>query len=550
MIQHIYIENYTLIEHLSIDFEEGFSVITGETGAGKSILVEALSLLLGQRADTSVLFDKDKKSIIEVTFDIKNQNLSSLFEEEDLDYDDTCIIHREINPQGKSRAFINDTPVNLATLKNIGEKLVDIHSQHSNLLLQDNNFQLLILDQYAQLEDEIKTYKTIFHTFQTQKKQLQELLDRSGSHDKEYLEFLFNELEEAKPAEGEQDELEERLRMLSHAEEIKQKLGEIVNLMDYNEINALQMLHDCKQRLSSLEKHSQKLEALSKRFDSIIIDLKDITKDISVIAENTVCSPQEIENISTRLHTLYRLEQKHKVSSERDLITVQEQLLDQLQAIYNTETSISGLQEIISQTEKELYVLAEDLSGKRNKVIPSIEQALKEKLQLMNMPQAVIKINLERYGHLTETGLDKPVFLFNANRGTDMQTMAKVASGGELSRLMLAIKSLILQKNILPTMIFDEIDTGVSGEVSAKMGKVMQEIARFTQVIAITHLPQIASKADIHYLVYKQDDKEKTYSQMKRLSKQERIVEIAKMISNEEVSESTLQAAQTLLNNE
>ncbi|MDR2407796.1 MAG: DNA repair protein RecN [Bacteroidales bacterium] len=550
MIQQLYIENYTLIEHLSIDFEEGFSVITGETGAGKSILIDALALLLGQRADTSVLFDKNRKSIIEATFDIRDQNLSSLFEEEDLDYDDICIIHREINPQSKSRAFINDTPVHINTLKRIGEKLVDIHSQHSNLLLQDNNFQLLVLDQYARLDKEIKTYKDTFRIFQAQKKQLQELFDKSGNQDKEYLEFLSKELEEAKLTAGEQNELEERLQMLSHAEEIKQKLSEIINMVDFNEINVFQLLQDCKQRLSSMEKHSLKLETLSNRFNSILIDLKDITNEIATIAENTAYDPHEIEQLSARLNTLYRLEQKHKVNNEQDLIAVKEQLREKLQAIYQVEISTSDLKESILQIEKQLYLLAKDLSQKRNNIIPSIEQALKEKLQAMNMPQAMIKIVLEQSNQLTETGLDKPVFLFNANRGTDMKAMAKVASGGELSRLMLAIKSLILQKNILPTIIFDEIDSGVSGEVSAKMGKVMQEIARFIQVIAITHLPQIASKAKAHYLVYKKDDKEKTCSQIKRLSQEERVVEIAKMISNEKLSDSTLQAAQSLLNNE
>ena len=549
MIQHIHIENYTLIEHLSIDFEDGFSVITGETGAGKSILIGALSLLLGQRADTNVLFDKNRKSIIEATFNIINHNLLSVFEEEDIDYDDICIIRREINPQGKSRAFINDTPVNITSLKNIGEKLLDIHSQHSNLLLQDSNFQLLILDQYAQLNEEIKTYKDIFRNYVSQKRQLQQILENSKSQDKEYLEFLLNELEEVKPVEGEQHDLEERQQLLSHAEEIKQKLNEIINMIDEDEINASQLLQECRQRLSSLEKHSQKLENISERFNSILIDLKDITKEISLTAENTVYDPEEMERISSRLSMLYRLEQKHKVSTENDLINVKEQLLEQLQNIYNAETSVTSLRESIIEKEKELYVLAENLSVKRANVIDDIEQTLKEKLQLMNMPQAIVKIDLEKLEHLSENGIDKSVFLFNANRGTDMQIMSKVASGGELSRLMLAIKSLILQKNILPTIIFDEIDSGVSGEVSAKMGKVMQEIANFTQVIAITHLPQIASKANSHYFVYKQDDKEKTYSQIKRLSPQERVVEIAKMISNEEVSETTLQAAKVLLEN-
>ncbi|MDR1879092.1 MAG: DNA repair protein RecN [Bacteroidales bacterium] len=550
MIQHIHIENYTLIDHLSIDFEEGFSVITGETGAGKSILLGALSVLLGQRIDANSLFNKDKKSIIEAVFDTTHQDLSAFFEEEDLDYDSSSvIIRREINIQGKSRAFINDTPVNVATLKKIGEKLVDIHSQHSNLLLQDNDFQLLIIDQYARLDKEVNNYKQLFNTWKNKKKQLQTLLDLSGNQDKEYFEFLYNELDTIQIVEGEQQELEEKLRLLSNAEEIRQKLNEVIHILNYDEIHALQLLQDCKQRLFSIEKHSQQLKVLYERFDSILIELKDISKEIAVTAENTTCEQHEIEQLTSRLNALYRLEQKHRVNNDKELIDIKNQLSEKLQTIYNTEISVTGLKETISQTEKELYQLAATISEKRNKTLTHIELALKEKLQSMNMSQAEVKIVLEKQEHLNEKGLDKPVFFFNANKGMELQLMSKIASGGELSRVMLAVKSLILQKNVLPAMVFDEIDSGVSGEVSAKMGRVMQEIARYTQVIAITHLPQIASKATAHYLVYKQDDKAKTYSQIKKLSQQERVTEIAKMISNEEISDSSLQTAQTLLNN-
>ncbi len=549
MLQHIHIENYTIIDNLSINFEDGFSVITGETGAGKSILVGALSMLLGQRGDTSVLYDNDRKCIIEASFLIKNYEFSSFFEEENLDYDDICIIRREITPQGKSRAFINDTPVNLSLLKKLGEQLVDIHSQHSNLLLQNSNFQLLIIDQYARLQKEITQYKSLFHTWQSLKKQLQEVQQEAGSQDKEYLEFLFNELEVAKLKEGEQEKLEQKLQLLSHAEEIKQKLYEAKNLLESNEINALQLLQESKQRLASLEKHTPELTSLSQRLNSTYIELKDIVEEVALLAEKTMHDPQEIENISARLDILNRLEQKHKVHSEKELIDIQHQLSDKLQEIEETENSLDALRENISRKEKELYSLAENLSLKRKEVLSQIEKAIKEKLQLMNMPQAKIKIELEQTDNLTINGIDKPSFLFNANRGMEMQAVGKIASGGELSRLMLAVKSLILQKNVLPSIIFDEIDMGISGEVSAKMGKVMQEIARFSQVIAITHLPQIASKASIHYLVYKQNDKKKTCSYIKRLSQQERVIEIAKMISNEEISDSFLQAAQTLLNN-
>ena len=548
MIQHIHIENYTLIEKLSIDFEEGFSVITGETGAGKSILIGALSLLLGQRAETSVLFDKEKKSIVEASFWIKNYQLSDFFHQEDIDYDDICIIRREITPQGKSRAFINDTPVNVSLLKKIGDRLVDVHSQHSNLLLQDADFQLLIIDQYAQLSDKVNEYNRLYRTYQSLKKQLHEILQQAGNQDKEYYDFLFYELEEAKLIKGEQGELEQRNLLLSHAEEIKSKLGEIIHLMDLNEINALQLLQDCRQRLTSLEKHTAMFASLSDRFNAAFIELQDIVKEVTSLAEETVYDPQEIEKINSRLDTLNRLEQKHKVNSETELIAVKEQLSEKLEQIHQTELSVVGLREKITLTEKELTAQADYLSSKRKSVLSQIETAIKEKLQLMNMSQAEIKIVMEKNDHLTQNGWDKPIFLFNSNKGTEMQAIAKIASGGELSRLMLAIKSLVLQKNVLPTIIFDEIDTGVSGEVSAKMGKVMQEIARFSQVIAITHLPQIASKSAVHYLVYKLDDKTKTYSHIKRLSEEERVVEIAKMISNEEVSESSLQAAKTLLN--
>lgn len=548
MLQHIHIENYTIIDNLSIDFEDGFSVITGETGAGKSILVGALSMLLGQRGETSVLYDKNRKCVIEASFQIKNHDLSSFFEEEDLDYENICIVRREITPQGKSRAFINDTPVTISLLKNLGERLVDIHSQHSNLLLQNADFQLLIVDQYARLQKETSQYKSLYNSWQSLKRKLQEIIQQTGTEDREYFEFLFNELEEAKLKEEEQEELEEKLQLLSHAEDIKQKMNEIANMLDTDELNALQLLQDSRQRLISLEKHTSQLTLLSQRLNSVFLELKDIAGEITDIAEKTVYDPHEIELISFRLDILNRLKQKHKVSTDKELIEVQNQLSDKLHAIDQTESSLADLREDISQKGKELYTLAEMLSSKRKEVLPQIEKAIKEKLQMMNMPQAEIKIVFEKNDNPTETGWDKPLFLFNANRGMEMQAVGKIVSGGELSRLMLAIKSLVLQKNVLPTIIFDEIDMGVSGEVSAKMGKVMQEIARFSQVIAITHLPQIASKASIHYLVYKQNDGKKTRSYIKRLSQQERVVEIAKMISNEEISDSSLQAAQTLLN--
>ncbi|MCL2131222.1 MAG: DNA repair protein RecN [Lentimicrobiaceae bacterium] len=547
MLQHIHIENYTLIKHLSIDFREGFSVITGETGAGKSILVDALSLLLGQRADNSVLFDKNKKGIVEADFYIKDYGLEPFFEENDIDFDADCIIRREINSEGKSRTFINDTPVTINTLKQMSEKLLDIHSQHSNLLLQNAKFQLLIVDEYAQLKQDLDVYKKTFQQYKNLKKQYQELCSQTQSQDKEYFEFLHNELEESRLAEGEQENLEQELKLLLNAEDIKNKLCSVVAVSNSDEINALQLLQDCRQRLASISKHGEQLETLSARFNSLYIELKDIVNEADTLAENTIHDEQRIEKVNERLTHLYRLEQKHKVNSDKELLEVKAELFQKLDRMYQAENSLENLQKQIENAAIQLQELGENLSQKRRAALPQIASALQEKLQEMNISQAQIEIILEKEEQLTEMGFDRPIFRFSANKGAEMQPIAKIASGGELSRIMLGVKSLILQKNVLPTIIFDEIDSGVSGEVSAKMGKVMRDIARFSQVIAVTHLPQIASKAQTHYLIYKENEGEKTISSIKRLNDEERIVEIAKMISNEKISPSSVEAAKVLL---
>jgi len=547
MLQHIHIENYTLIQSLSIDFQEGFSVITGETGAGKSILVDALSLLLGQRADNFVLFDKSRKGIVEAIFRVKEYNLKSFFDENDIDFDDSCIIRREINSEGKSRTFINDTPVSINTLKTLSENLLNIHSQHSNLLLQNAKFQLLIVDEYAQLKQELEVYKKEYQQYKSLKKQYQEICSQTESQDKEYFEFLYNELEECRLIESEQEALEEELKLLLNAEDIKQKLYAVVNISNLGETNVLQMLQECRQRLSSIGKHSEKLETLSNRFNSSYIELKDIVNEVETLAESTVHDEHRIDAVNERLNHLYRLEQKHKVNSDKGLLEVKNELSQKLEHIYNAENRIQNIRQQLENTEIKLKELGENLSQKRKQALPQIAASLQGKLQEMNISQAQVEIILEREEPFTETGFDRPIFLFSANKGAEMQPIAKIASGGELSRIMLGVKSLILQKNVLPTIIFDEIDSGVSGEVSAKMGKVMRDIARFSQVIAITHLPQIASKATAHYLIYKENEGEKTISSIKRLSDEERIVEIAKMISNEKISQSSIEAAKALM---
>ena len=549
MLQHIHIENYTLIQHLVVDFRDGFSAITGETGAGKSILVDALSLLLGQRADNSVLFDKNKKGIVEAAFSVKDYGLKSFFEENEIDFDNTCIIRREINSEGKSRTFINDTPVNISTLKILSEQLLDIHSQHSNLLLQNPKFQLLIVDEYAQLKQELEVYKKTFQQHKNLKKQYQQFYAQTESQDKEYFEFLYNELEECRLKEGEQEALEQELKLLLNAEDIHNKLCSVANLSNFDEINALQLLQECRQRLSSIAKHGQKLDTLSVRFDSLYIELKDIVNEVETLAGNTIENTQRIEEINERLNHLYRLEQKHKVSSDKELLCVKAELSQKLEQMYQAEAILEDLQKQLENAENQLRELGENLSQKRRAVLPQIASSLQEKLQEMNISQAQVEIVLETEEQFSETGFDRPIFRFSANKGAEMQPIAKIASGGELSRIMLGVKSLILQKNVLPTIIFDEIDSGVSGEVSAKMGKVIREIARFSQVIAITHLPQIASKAQAHYLIYKESEGEKTISSIKRLNDEERIVEIAKMISDEKVTQSSMEAAKVLLMN-
>ena len=547
MLQHIHIENYTLIQHLSIDFREGFSAITGETGAGKSILVDALSLLLGQRAESAVLFDKNKKGIVEAVFCIKDYGLEPFFEENDIDFDPTCIIRREINPEGKSRTFINDTPVNINTLKTLSERLLDIHSQHSNLLLQNAKFQLLIVDEYAQLKQELEGYKKTFHRHRNLKKQYQELCTRTESQDKEYFEFLYNELETCRLKDGEQELLEQELQLLLNAEDINSKLCALVNASGTDEINALQLLQESRQRLASIAKHSEKLEALSIRFNSLYIELKDIVNEAETMAKSLIPDAQRMEEVNERLNWLYRLEQKHKVSTDKELLQVKAELSQKLERMYDAETHLAEMQKQIETTEIQLRELGESLSQKRRAALPQIASSLQEKLREMNILQAQIEIVMEKEEQFSEMGFDRPIFRFSANKGAEMQPITKIASGGELSRIMLGVKSLILQKNVLPTIIFDEIDSGVSGEVSAKMGKVMRDIARFSQVIAVTHLPQIAGKAQTHYLIYKENEGEKTVSSIKCLNEEERIVEIAKMISNEKITPFSIEAAKALL---
>jgi len=548
MLQHLTIENYTLIKHLSIDFEDGFSVITGETGAGKSILLGALALLSGQRADTSVLYDKSKKSIIEAEFNITDYDLQDFFDENDIDYDNLCIIRREITPQSKSRSFINDTPVSLNVLKIIGDALMDIHVQNNNLLLQNRNFQLRLIDQYARLQKDSATYHEGYKKYVAMQKEYERLYEQASTQEKDYWAFLYKELEEANLQTGEQQSLEKELELLSNAEEIKQQLYAVSFQFSEGETNLFSLLQECLHKLQSIEKYNENIAEQSQRLQSHIIDLKDIVFEITKLEEKTQYDPQRIEQINQRLDLLYTLQKKHKVNSETELITTKNHLSELLQNIEASEESKEKMANAIEEEKKILYQLAKSLSEKRQKALKNMETDLQAVMQLLHMPSARFNIQMETGDYLHASGIDKVTFLFTANPGTALQTLEKIASGGELSRVMLALKSLISQKNILPTIIFDEIDSGVSGEVSAKMGKVMQNLASYSQVIAITHVPQIAAKSKNHYVVYKQIQQGRTFSDIKKLTSEEHVKEIAKMISNEKVTESSLSAARQLLN--
>ncbi|MBP5412472.1 MAG: DNA repair protein RecN [Bacteroidales bacterium] len=550
MIQHIRIENYTLIEHLSMDLSDGFTAITGETGAGKSMFIGALSLLMGQRCDTSVLKDKSKKTIVEAVFDIEAYHIESWFEATDLDYSPQCIIRREITPQGKSRAFVNDTPVNANVLRQLTSQLADIHSQHSNLLLQDKNFQLLIVDQYAQLDKELSQYRQLY----TQWKQLQAdyhaMQMASQSFDRSYIEFLITELDNAHLRQGEQAELEENLPLMQHAQQIEQELSKSVNLIEsLSPINILSLMREVKQSMAEVSRFQEQYAEMNKRMQSQLVDMEDIAYELKRMLANIQNNPQEIERMTARLDELYRLEQKHHVADEAELIAVYKRLNAQMEHIVDNEINENRLKQAIAEKYAELTTMACAVSERRKKVLPDIERMLEQRLKTLNMPDAQVRILMHTTDELSSTGKDNPVFMFNVNKGMELQEVAKIASGGELSRLMLAIKSLIISKNVLPTIIFDEIDSGVSGEVSAKMGAMMKQISAYCQVISITHLPQVAAKADRQMLIYKYSTTDSTVTQIKPLTHQERVEELAKMISDENVSSAAIQTAKNLLEN-
>jgi DNA repair protein RecN (Recombination protein N) len=551
MLQRLTIENYVLIDHLEIGFHQGLSVITGETGAGKSILLGALSLIVGQRADTGVLWDSSRKCIVEGTFFIGEYNLENFFSNNELDFEETAILRREISPNGKSRAFINDTPISLAILKELGDKLVNIHSQNDIITLNETNFQLAVLDNYAKITGDVQKYHSLYSRYIRLIKDLDELVQKEikSRQEKDYDQFLFDELKTAALKEDEQKEIEERLEILAHAGEIKTNLYIASHALSANEDSILIRLADLISNIRHLSRYHRELTEIAERLNSNQIDLKDINNEIERIGQEIVFDPAESETLANRLDLIYRLEKKHAVKSLNDLLQIQNELGKKLLGVLKLDETLEKVKHQAGLLSSELDDLAGKISEKRKKAMSSVETNLVSLLVKLGIPDARITIEHTTLAEPGKDGFDKVRFLFSANKGAALDEIPRIASGGELSRLMLSVKSLISQKNLLPTIIFDEIDSGVSGEIAAKVGSILRKMAGTMQVVVITHLPQIAGKGDLHYLVYKVNEKNVARTCMKLLSKEERILEIAKMLSNEKVTESAYATAKELLTN-
>jgi len=549
MLNHLSIRNYALIDNLEIDFFPGFTTITGETGAGKSIILDALSLVAGQRADSQVLKDKKQKCIIEGSFNIQDYPIKPFFEKYSLDYDNVVLIRREINPEGKSRAFINDTPVTLAQLKELGDRLIDIHSQHNTLLINETDFQLFVVDNYANIYDKAIDFRKHLSDLKELKKEfaIKTEQERKSQTDSDYYGFLFNELEQANLIETEQKDLEQELEVLTHVEQIKTTLSKSIYTLNESENNCLQQIGFIQNQLSQITRFDESLEENSKRLQTLFIELKDISQELEQIEEKTLFSPDRLDLINQRLSEIYRLQQKHHVTTVADLILVKNEIDNKLQAISSLETKIKELDNLIGQKQTELFKVAGDISINRSKVFEEIETKVVNVLKMLGMPDARIKIENNKSSELTENGIDNIYFTFSANKGSELKEISKIASGGEVSRLMLVFKSLISQRRMLPTIIFDEIDTGVSGEVANKTGQIMKELSQGMQVIAITHLAQIAARGNQQYQVYKTVDKNSTFINIRNLIDHDRVGVLAEMLSGKKITDASITIAKQML---
>lgn len=550
MITSLSIENFALIEKLNIDFSNGFSIITGETGAGKSILLGALGLVLGKRADLSSLKNKEEKCIVEANFTLGKYELQSFFEANDLDYEEETIIRREILPSGKSRAFVNDSPVNLQQLQDLSFYLIDVHSQHQTLELSEEEYQFKIIDAIADnlefrtgYSSLLKQYRSAKSVLENKKTSLSAILK-----EKDYNEFLFNELHAANLKAGELEELEKTYEALNNVEFIKENLSTLLALANEDQFGLLKNLKEFKSILQKNANFSTDYESLFERTNSLLIEFDDIVKELNRESDLVFNDPEKLELINQKLQLIYGLQKKHQVQTVEELIGIQNELETKVVSVVTLEEDIIKLENSLKDFEIQLDAIADKISQSRREAIPTLSQKLIDILNLLGMPNVRFKIEITPSSTYYNNGKDTLQFLFSANKGTDFGLLKKVASGGEMSRIMLAVKSILAQYSKLPTIIFDEIDTGVSGEIANKMGEIMREMSHTMQVFAITHLPQIAAKGNTHFKVFKTVFGDNTVSELKLLNNEERIIEIAEMLSGKDISDSALNHAKALLN--
>lgn len=550
MLARLFVRNYALIKELDVSLENGLTIITGETGAGKSILLGALSLILGARADTSVLLDKNEKCIVEGSFKIEEYDLEEFFQQNELDYDPVTIIRREISPAGKSRAFINDTPVILGILKEIGELLIDIHSQHQTLMLQDNLFQLSVIDSFAGTAKLLQNYRVSYSVYRRLKKeyaQLKESYDKNKA-DMEYFQYQINQLNEANLKQDEQVALESEQEMLSHAAEIKIALANSAELLSSDESSVLAYLRELKLNISRIREFLPEGENLYSRAESSLIELDDLASEIDKLTSSIDADPQRLNQINDRLDLIYSLCQKHKAADLNELIIKGEEIKGYLKSLVSGDERIEELESLLVSEENSIRIISLEISDKRKQILPEVEKKITELLKQLGMPNARFSIDFETGKEYRYSGIDNAEFLFSANKQIAPENLAKTASGGELSRVMLSLKSLLSKNNNLPTIIFDEIDSGVSGEVADKVGQILAGMGKYMQVVNITHLPQVASRGTRHYHVYKDDTGDSTITKVRLLTEDERVLEVARLLSGSEVTETAMKNARELLN--
>ena len=550
MLTQLKIKNFALIEDLEVDFSEGMTSITGETGAGKSILLGGLSLVLGKRADLSSLFDSTRKCIVEATFQIKSYALQSLFAEYDLDYEDETVLRRELLPQGKSRAFVNDTPVNLNVLEEISLHLIDIHSQHDAQTLLENQYQFQVLDALAGNQNTLGTYQTILSAYRNTQKEYKQCLENQAAFKEEFefKQFLLDELQASKLEVGREDEIKTQLHTLTHIEFLQTTFAAAIQLLENESLGIVDQLKELRRYSQGLSEKSKQYEALRERVQGVAIEMEDVMEEFKHQFEFLESNPQKLEELQAQMDHLNVLYQKHQVQSESELIAIQSELEQTLKETLNLDDRLDFLVQKQKEQEAELKHLSDQLSQNRHKAITVLEGELKNLVTKMGMQDAVFKIELTSSIHFLNNGTDVLTFQFSANKGSDFKDLKKVASGGELSRIMLAIKTILSQYKNLPTLVFDEIDTGVSGKISDSIAEVMATIAKKLQVIAITHLPQVAAKAKYHFLVEKIVQDGKTKTQLYSLDHEARVEEIAKMLSGNQVTETAIAHAKQLMN--